>query len=141
VSQLRDAGSEPELLRRGPAGRTLVFIFPMPLNLANARLHWRVKHNARVAYFATLDQLQAAKEIHPPPPQPFAKGRVYSTMTLGNRMDHDNAMARHKWILDWLQSRGYVANDKHLDWPQMPGQYISRREPSRIVLTLTETGP
>jgi hypothetical protein len=29
-------------------------------------------------------------------------------------MDADNAAARMKWLLDWLQSRKYVVNDRDL---------------------------
>lgn len=132
------ARDEPELIRVGPPTRTLVFAVPMPLNIANARLHWRVKQNAKKAYYQTLDAMQAAKQLPPPPAQPFGPSRIWSTMVLGGRMDNDNAMARHKWPLDWLQTRGYVANDRDLDWPDKPTQHVSRRDPSRLFLTITE---
>lgn len=105
----------------------LIFALPLPLNIANARLHWRVKNNAKQAYFADLDALQAAKILPAPPPQPWTKARIASDMFVGNRMDADNAMARHKWPLDWLQTRGYIANDKDLEWAALPAQTISRK--------------
>lgn len=37
----------------------------------------------------------------------------------------------------WLQTRGYVANDRDLEWAGLPTQRITRSSPSRIELTLT----
>jgi hypothetical protein len=117
--------------------KALTLSLPMPLNIANARLHWRVKQNAKVAYFDTLDTMQAAKLLPAPPKTPLAAPRIAVVMTLGNRMDLDNAMARLKWPLDFLQSRGYIVNDKDLQWEGMPTQRVTRSSPSVITLTLT----
>ena len=117
--------------------KSLTLSLPMPLNIGNARLHWRVKQNAKKAYYDTLDTMQAAKLLPAPPKSPLPSARIASVMTLGNKMDHDNAMARHKWPLDWLQTRGYIANDKHLEWEGLPTQRVTRSSPSSITLTLT----
>jgi hypothetical protein len=58
-------------------------------------------------------------------------------MILGNRMDADNAVARHKWLLDWLESRGYIANDQRLEWAAFPAQTVRRSIQPKIVLELT----
>jgi len=118
----------------------LTITFPMPLNLANARLHWRVKHNAKVAYWETLDNLQTVKRIPAPPKTPWTKVRVASVMVVGAAMDDGNAMNRHKWVEDWLVTRGYLVDDskKHLTWDGVPTQRISRKEPASITLTLTQ---
>ncbi len=113
----------------------------MPLNIGNGgHYHWRTRSNQRKAYLKALDQRQAAKLIPPPPPTPFARARIDSVMHLANVMDKDNAMRRHKWVLDWLKTRGYITddNDKHLDWVSFPEQRVKRDGNYRIELTLTE---
>lgn len=133
VSQERVAGREAQ-----PSSRGLTLMVAMPPNLANARMHWRVKHNAKVAYWETLDALALATKAVRPAVPPLGRARIASVMYLGAKMDADNAMARHKWVLDWLQSRGYIANDKHLEWVALPEQVVKRNQFYRIELTLTE---
>ncbi len=60
-------------------------------------------------------------------------------MHLSNQMDVDNALRRHKWILDWLKTRGYVVDDspKHLEWVSFPEQRVKRDGNYRVELTLT----
>lgn len=118
---------------------TLTLVFPMPPNLANGRMHWRVKWKAKVAYWAQLDLLQRAKRLPPPPKVPHARARVSSVMVLGNPMDEGNAMNRHKWIEDWLVTRGYLEDDRRtcLTWDGFPAQIVTRKEPASITLTLT----
>jgi hypothetical protein len=52
------------------------------------------------------------------------------------RMDHDNAHARLKWVLDWLQTRGYMANDRDLRY-QLENKTAPRKE-AGITLVLRE---
>jgi hypothetical protein len=118
--------------------RGLTLSVAMPPNLANSRMHWRVKHNTKVEYWKTLDALSLTTKAAPPPQPPLGRCRIASVMYLGAKMDADNAMARHKWVLDWLQSRGYIANDKHLEWVGLPEQVVKRNGRYRIELTLTE---
>jgi hypothetical protein len=87
-----------------------VFLLPLPENLANARLHWRAKDEARQAYFAACDALQARGDVPAPPPVAFPKVRVGVEMIVGGAMDEDNSVARTKWCWDWLKTRGYIAN-------------------------------
>ncbi len=118
---------------------TITLVLPMPPNLANARMHWRTKHRAKVDYWATLDMWQAHKLIPPPPSQPFAKASLRSAMLLGAAMDDDNAMHRHKFALDWLKTRGYIVDDKKkcLTWEGFPSQTVKRGQPYTLTLTLT----
>lgn len=118
----------------------LVFRFPMPLNLGNSRMHFRVKHKEKVAYWTMLDLLAKGEILPPPPKVPWKKATLSSKMVLGAAMDEDNAMSRHKWILDWLVTRGYVADDKRkvIKWSGFPEQRVSRKEDPSITITLTE---
>ena len=106
----------------------LVFAFPLPPNLANSRMHWRVKHNAKVKYWGLCDERQMLKLLPKPPKTPWEHVTVESHMFLGGAMDDDNAMARHKWVFDWLVTRGYLADDKRnvVKWLGLPTQTMSR---------------
>lgn len=124
--------------KRSRSTTTLVVELPMPDNIANGRMHWRVKLNAKKAYFATCDAWQSLGETIAPPKKPLQRPTIASVMRLGARMDQDNAMARHKWALDWLQTRGYIVNDRHLTWLTLPTQIVGRRDDYTLELTLTE---
>jgi hypothetical protein len=60
-------------------------------------------------------------------------------MYLGGAMDDDNAAGRHKWAIDWLRTRGYLASDRRsgLRWERFPDQVVQRDGRYRLVLTLT----
>lgn len=114
---------------------------PMPLNIANgSHGHWGARHGAKVAYWTALDARQNAGLIPPPPRRPFAKASLHSTMHLGAVMDDGNAMRRHKWVEDWLTTRGYIADDrkKVLKWVAFPVQVVTRNGERKIELVLTE---
>lgn len=112
---------------------------PMPLNLANSRVHWRVKHKQRQAYFDALDWLAIAKQLPAPPTVPLDSVTLEAVMHLARQMDHDNAVARCKWPIDWLRTRGYIADDSpsHLRWASFPEQRVKRNGNYCIDLTLT----
>ena len=78
--------------------------------------------------------------IPSPPKLPFQKVQIRSVMQLGNHMDDDNAMARHKPLLDWLKTRGYIADDRRsvLRWEGFPEQIVKRNGRYSIILTLTD---
>lgn len=102
---------------------------PMPMNLANgSHGHWGQRHRDKIAYWDKLDMLVYAKRIPPAPPQPFARTSISSTMHLGAAMDDSNAMRRHKWVEDWLTTRGYIKDDRKtaLRWEGFPEQVITR---------------
>ncbi len=119
---------------------SLTLTFPMPRNIGNgSHGHWRARHAQRVAYFRALDMLQLLGKIPAPPTSPHGRVRVDSIMHLANQMDVDNALRRHKWILDWLKTRGYIADDspKHLEWVSFPEQRVKRDGNYRVELSLT----
>jgi hypothetical protein len=117
---------------------TLTLTVPMPLNLANSRMHWRKRHREKCAYWDTLDMMRVLRRIPGPPRTPLRKARITSRMVLGAAMDQDNAMSRHKWVCDWLSERGYIADDraKCLTWTGFPEQRVTRKEPASITITL-----
>lgn len=118
----------------------LVFRFPMPLNLANSRMHFRVKHREKVAYWDMLDMLVLGGILPKKPKKPWPKAKIRSDMVLGAAMDDGNAMNRHKWIEDWLVKRKYIVDDRKtcLTWEGFPTQRISRKNEPCITITLTE---
>lgn len=121
----------------------LVFRFPMPANLTNAasgRSHWRVKHGEKQKFYSVCDLMQKAGLLPPAPEQPFSKVVLSSVMYLGAHMDDDNALARHKSVLDWLKTRGYLVEDrkKNIRWAGLPEQVVKRKQQYAIEITLTE---
>jgi len=118
----------------------LTFRLPMPLNLANSRMHHMVKHKHKVAYWEMLDLLVMGQILPKKPKKPWEKATVRSAMVLGAAMDVDNAMARHKWCMDWLVKRKYIVDDKAkcLTWEGFPTQTVSRKNEPSITLTLTK---
>ena len=103
---------------------------PLPINLANARLHWRTKHKKKKAYWEHLDILVTLKRLPQPPETPYQSADLVFRWYVYNKLDPDNLHARKKWILDWLVTRGYLAGDKEenvtlIDLPQ----HIDRKCP------------
>lgn len=126
-------------------------VVPMPVNLANARLHWRTRLGHKKRYYGMLDLIASAHRAIgfpddlpyriPRPPRVPHPGRMWveAHLVLGNLMDDDNAMHRMKFVLDWLVTRGYLAGDsrKHIKWRDIPSQEVSRKQPAHVRLTLT----
>lgn len=116
--------------------RTVSVTFPMPLNLANARLHWAAKlrkHNEWKQRAIVTER--ALRGRH----RPMQRVRVTAILYVGgDRMDDDNATARLKWPLDLLKERGLIVDDKrpHLMLTGIPEQ--RQGTPRRIILTLEE---
>jgi hypothetical protein len=115
-----------------------MFVVPMPPNLTNGRMHHMVKHRAKKKYWRWLDERQRYGINPAPPVTPWSRVRIASQMVLGKSMDDDNALARHKWILDWLVTRGYLVDDKkkNIVWECLPIQTVSRTRIPEITLTL-----
>jgi hypothetical protein len=114
----------------------LVFELPLPDNVANGRMHWRAKATRKAAYYAILDTHAFAKWLPKPPAVPLVKPVAEITMRTARAMDHDNAHARLKWVLDWLQTRGYIVNDRDLRY-QLENKTAPRKEVG-ITLVLRE---
>lgn len=106
-------------------------VVPLPPNMANdGRVHWRRKYNAQQEYFDTLDLLLAARRIPAPPREVPGRVRLTAHLFVWSEMDDDNALARLKHALDWLRTRGYVADDRrrNIEWTGLPQQTIDRRD-------------
>lgn len=121
----------------------LVITVPMPPPLTNASgrsRHWRTVHQAKVEYWDTLDLLEAARQLPARPARPLDRVTIASRMTLGGAMDDDNALARHKWLLDWLVRSKYLAGDRrtNIRWAGFPEQVVTRKAPASIELRITE---
>lgn len=116
----------------------LVFVLPMPENLANSRMHWRAKLSKRQRYETLLTNLLHARHLPGVPVLPFERVTVYAQLRLWSGMDEDNAVARCKWPLDWIVKAGYVEDDrrKHLRWGAFPEQVVTRKLPPQLTLTL-----
>jgi hypothetical protein len=93
----------------------LIFELPLPENVGgNARTHWAVKHRHRKAYWAQLDTLVLLKRLPHPPRTPWPAAVAHAEVRTYRKMDDDNAASRCKDLGDWLQTRGYIANDRDL---------------------------
>ena len=92
----------------------LLFEFPLPENLGNNRMHWRTKNAKKKEYYAMLDGLVSLRHTPLPPKKPWHKAEAEIQMRTLRRMDQDNAHSRLKWIRDWIETRGYVVNDRDL---------------------------
>jgi hypothetical protein len=117
------------------------FIFPVPPNLTNRRSgasHWAVRGREKKHYLGRCDSIQLVGMLPEPPASPLERAIVSSVMYLGNSMDDDNALARHKWPLDWLKTRGFIADDRRtcIKWKSLPDQIIKRDGNYRIEITL-----
>jgi hypothetical protein len=89
---------------------------PLPPNMANSRMHWAVKNKKRVKYFAdcAMAALLSAKGGEHDPKRWEAPAHVIvrATIYCGGKMDHDNAIARLKWPIDWMVRGAYLVGDK-----------------------------
>lgn len=120
----------------------LLFVVPLPPNMANSRMHWRTKERFRADYFARLDFMYAARMLpRVPVTGTWASATVRADLHMPNAMDEDNSVARCKWPLDWIVRKGYLQDDnrKALKWESFPAQTLTRvkAEPQVIHLTLT----
>ncbi len=116
--------------------RRLELTFPMPVNLANARMHWAQKARRHEAWkMLAIVRERGLRGRH----RPMQQLRVTAIFYVGRGlMDHDNAVARLKWPLDLLKERGLIADDspRHLTLTGIPEQ--RQGTPRRLVLTLEE---
>lgn len=123
-----------------PVAYPMTLTLPLPPNMANGRMHWRVKHQRRKAYLAACDQLQGAG-LNPKPSVNVPDRAVISaTVYHTHWSDDDNCMARLKWAVDWLVTRGYLAGDsrKHLTWSALPEQNIKRSHDPQVVVVIAQ---
>lgn len=117
--------------------KMLTFTFPMPVNLANARMHWAVKlrkHNEWKTRAMVGERGLRGRH------KPMACVRVTAVFYLGRGpfCDADNITARLKWPLDFLKERGIITDDgpRYLTLAGIPEQ--RQGNPKRVVLTVEE---
>jgi hypothetical protein len=104
------------------------YTFPMPPNLANARMHWAVKlrcHGEWKARAVVGDRRLRGRH------RLLRRVRVTAVLYPRMRMDDDNAVARLKWCLDLLVERGIVVDDRrpYLELTGIPEQRLGSRPP------------
>lgn len=122
-------------------------VMPLPPNLANSRMQWRVKHHAKNNYWQRCDNVQLLGEFGifscpSPPIAPFTKATGAATLYVHQVMDEGNALNRLKWLEDWLVTRGYLEDDKPgcWRWVALPEQQIDRMNP-RVEISIAPVVP
>lgn len=118
---------------------------PLPPNLANSRMHWRVRTRKGKAYrlaarVAILNARLADKQW----PHISVRPRFY----VWNMMDIDNAFGRLKWAMDALTRSGVIPDDRpafvrYETDPDTGGPYqVITRTPGgqKLVLEITPDG-
>jgi hypothetical protein len=123
--------------------RPFDIVLPLPPNMANGRMHWRAKDRKRNEYFEACDEWKNSSVVPSPPSRPIAFAELRALLTLWNPMDDDGAMARIKWSLDWLVTRGYLAGDsrKHVRWHSVPDQQIDRKAYGIVLFRIAPQAP
>lgn len=123
---------------------SLTVVLPLPPNIANGRMHWRAKYVARGKYMDACDASQAAEGFrHRWNPGHTTPNHEHATLKfglyVGAQMDHDNALSRVKWPVDWLVAAGYLVDDspKHCTM-SIPHQVITRKKPEqKVIIVIT----
>lgn len=115
----------------------MILELALPPNRGNARTHWRVTHQQKLAYWGGCDARYLTKRI-PHPEMPFRKAKVTVAFRVSRKNDPDNLVARAKWPLDWLKKRGYIVDDNPdaLEWTGMPTQQVVKRSETGLTITL-----
>lgn len=113
-------------------------VAPLPPNIANGRMHWRVKLNRKKQYWESVDSWRIWWRW-PHPKKASKRARISATLFVYSLMDDDNAMARVKWLLDYLVAWEYLPGDsrKHIRWAGLPDQKIDRKN-QRIEIEIEE---
>lgn len=143
MRQAGDEGSRPSTSGDPGSipGRALRLVLPLPPSLTNSgrgrSRHWRALKRERDAYWCQCDGLQACGTVPAPPAAPMERALITVSLYVWAPMDADNAMARCKWALDWMRSRGYVADDapRNLAWTGLPAQWLDRKA-QRLEITI-----
>lgn len=105
--------------------------------MANSRMHWRVKQKTKKAYWDSCDIYRALWLRNG---RQFERAKIRATIFCGGRMDHDNAIARLKWPVDFLVTQGLLAGDKpsQLSWHWPIEQVVKRNQEYRVEITIEE---
>lgn len=124
-----DAGGAavlPEVLE----GNLVRLTLPMPPNVGgNSRMHWRMKHRTKLAYWDACDMRVVLRVNPKAPAAPLDPAHIAAKFYVHQTHDVDNLMSRAKLALDWLVSRGYIHDDapRHLKWAGIPEQEVDRK--------------
>lgn len=126
------------------------FRVPLPPNIANRTVHWARRRAWKRDYWRLLETLSMLTKkgqryetyvVPPPPEKPWTHVTITGHIGCFNPMDDDNAMARMKFLLDWLVRSGYLKDDsrKHVTWTGLPTQSIERQQSPFVTLDITPT--
>jgi hypothetical protein len=117
---------------------SLVFELPLPANLNGSGWggHYRKKTAGQEKYYTLLDTLVMAKRLPRAPAERWQQVTGECEVRTCPIMDQDNANRRMKWVWDWLQSRGYLTNDRNVRCVVVP--VASKRKDQGITLVLRE---
>lgn len=134
-TQFRDLSLFIGASSRTPNGVRLVL--PLPANVANLRAHWTRKLKLKNSYEELLSDLALDKRFPGPPGRPPRKVLVSVSMYLWKVMDQGNAMARLKFLEDWLVTKGYAMDDspEHWEYTGLPTQVMDRKW-QRVEITI-----
>lgn len=130
----------PLELQRGDPG-SLRFDFPLPPNPNQGGgqrwgQHWAAGRKQKEKYWELLDTFVTLKRLPRAPRRPWARAQGTARVRTCPIMDQDNAEARLKWVWDWLESRGYLENDRAVRCDVAPE--ASPRKDQGVTLTLEE---
>ena len=113
---------------------------PLPLNLANARLHWAQQHRARRKYYEVCDSHAVVGIIPGPPAETPERAQVALKFFLHNKQDPDNLAHRAKWVLDYLVTRGYLKDDREANMEWVPPEQEIDRKNKRVEIEIIPLG-
>lgn len=110
---------------------------PVPLSLANTRLHWaakvRAKHEWQARALATEPRL-----LRDRPAKPLEAVEIVAVFYLVRKRDPDNAAASLKWVLDLLVQLGWLKDDNAdvVRGLTVRQSRVSRRSEQRVTLSV-----
>jgi hypothetical protein len=107
----------------------------MPANVANARGSWHVGHRAKKRFYRESDERQLVGLVPRPPADPLTSAHVRVRFHVHNLLDPDNLYARMKHVLDWLVTRGYLADDD-VDTVSLEVSQEIERKDKRVEITV-----
>jgi hypothetical protein len=117
-------------------------VLPLPANRANARgSRWK-EHRGKKAYWALLNALALDRRFPLPDGPPPEKVSVTVHLYVWSILDEGNAVARLKFVEDWLVASGYAVDDspKHWEYTGLPEQSVDRGW-QRLVVVLEAPVP
>lgn len=106
---------------------------PLPHNRANSSMHWRKEKRLKDAYMLRATAMEPWR-----PKYPHETLHVHATLYTYNRMDEDNLVARLKFVLDWLELREIVGNDRNV---RLKCDQAIDRKNQRVELVIDTTAP